>query len=247
MKLLRPALCLALIASLLAVGGAGAAAKKPTLKLGPNLVLNPSFETSTVEAATANAVPVLPVSWTVEGATVLFDYNQRVGRTGKRHVAVSGSLAPGKQACDASADGTFRCVPNPAASVTGQVNDAAMSRFSVRPFWVTDKAIAVRAGKPYRFAMWTARPSIGADGVAGEGAASKVRWFDAGGAVLKVVDGPSLLKTAKRQLGFQQATLDVTAPAGAVGADLLLGFTDYTVTSAQVAFDDITFQEILRR
>lgn len=237
-----------LVAALLAVGviGAGSAVAAP--KLGPNLVVNPGFEQSSNDAATANGIPVLPIGWTVEGATILFDYNQRAGHTGKRNVAVSGSLAPGKQVCDASAaiaTGGYTCVPNPAAAGTGAANDGALSVFSVRPFWVTEKAIPVAAGKKYRFSMYSIRPSLDPNaGVVGEGAASKVRWVDASGMTIKVVDGPVALKGAKRELGFRLSSLDLVAPAGAVGAKLLLGHSDYTVTSAQVAFDDIVFQKV---
>ena len=242
----RAATALALGLTVLGAGSALAGTAAP--KLGPNLVANPGFEQSTNDAATANGVPVLPVGWTVEGATVLFDYNQRAGHTGKRNVAISGSLAPGKQVCDASGalvTGGYTCVPNPAAAGTGAVNDGAMSVFSVRPFWVTEKAIPVKAGAKYRFSMYSIRPSLDPNaGVMGEGAASKVRWVDASGATLKVVDGPSSLKTAKRELGFRLSSLDLVAPAGAAGAKLLLGHSDYTVTSAQVAFDDIAFQKV---
>ena len=226
----------------LGVVGAGNALAAP--KLGPNLVPNPSFEQSTSDPATTNGVPVLPVGWTVEGATILFDYNQRAGHTGKRNVAISGSLAPGKQACDASS-GTYTCAPNPASAVTGPVNDAAMSEFSVRPFWVSQNAIPVKAGSRYHFSMYSIRPSLDPNaGVVGEGAVSKVRWLDASGATIKVVDGPAALKGKKRELGFRLSSADVVAPAGAVGAKLMLGHSDYTVTSAQVAFDDIAFQKL---
>lgn len=247
MRHLRNAVALAALLALLGGWLPAAAAGKPTLKLGPNLVVNPSFEDSTLDPATQNGVPVLPVGWTVEGATLLFDYNQRGGHTGARNVAISGSLAPGKQVCDASS-GAYVCAPNPAASVTGQVNDASLSRFSVRPFWVTQSAIPVSAGKTYRFSMYSIRPSLDPNaGVMGEGAATKVRWLDATGAVLSVTDGPRAVKTAKRDLGFKLSFLDLTAPAKAVGAKLMLGHTDYTVTSAQVAFDDISFQVVLHR
>jgi hypothetical protein len=146
--------------------------------------------------------------------------------------------------CDASS-GTYTCAPNPGAPVTGSANDAAMSRFSIRPFWVTEKAIPVKAGAKYSFSMYSIRPSLDPNaGVVGEGAASKVRWVDASGATLKVVDGPVSLKGSKRELGFRLSSLDLVAPAGAVGAKLLLGHSDYTVTSAQVAFDDIAFQKL---
>lgn len=244
-RLMRPLVALALSASVLGAGSA-LAAPKP-VKVGPNLVVNPSFEDSSNDTATANGIPVLPVGWTVEGATIVFDYNQRIGHTGKRNVAISGSLAPGKQICDAST-GTYMCVANPAAAATGPVNDAALGVFSVRPFWVTEKALPVTAGKTYRFSMYSIRPSLDPNaGVVGEGAASKVRWLVASGATLTVVDGPVALKGTKRELGFRFSTLDLVAPAGAVGAKLLLGHSDYTVTSAQVAFDDIAFAEVLAK
>jgi hypothetical protein len=242
-RALRPLVAVTLAAGVLGAGGALAAPK-----LGPNLVVNPGFEQSSNDAATANGIPVLPVGWTVEGATILFDYNQRAGHTGKRNVAISGSLAPGKQVCDASAalaTGGYTCVPNPAAAGTGAANDGSMAVFSVRPFWVTEKAIPVAAGKKYRFSMYSIRPSLDPNaGVPGEGAATKVRWVDASGSTIKVADGPVALKGAKRELGFRLSSLDLVAPAGAVGAKLLLGHSDYTVTSAQVAFDDIAFQKV---
>ena len=244
-SLLRPLIALALSASVLGAGGALAAPKPP--KLGPNLVINPSFEDSSNDTATANGIPVLPVGWTVEGATILFDYNERIGHTGKRNAAISGSLAPGKQICDASS-GASTCVPTPAASTTGPINDASLAVFSIRPFWVTAKPLEVTAGKIYRFSMYSIRPSLDPNaGVVGEGATSKVRWLDASGATLNVADGPSALKGTKRELGFRLSTLDLVAPAGAVGAKLLLGHSDYTVTSAQVAFDDISFAEVLAK
>lgn len=235
---------------LLGAGLADAAPPRPKPKppaLGPNLVVNPSFEQSTNDAATDNGIPVLPVAWTVEGATILFDYNKRGGRTGQRQVAISGSLAPGAKICDASS-GSYTCVPNPAHPVTGEVNDAAMSRSSVRPFFVTEKAVPVTAGKTYRFSAWVVRPSFDPSiGVDGEGAVTKVRWVAADGSTVKVTDGPSLLKSpTRRDLGFTLVSLDQAAPAGAVGAKLLLGHSDYTVTSAQVAFDDIAFQQVGR-
>jgi hypothetical protein len=228
-----------------AVAAPPKAAKPP--KLGPNLVVNPSFEQSTADPATANGVPVLPTAWTVEGTPLLFDYNQRGGRTGTRNVAISGSVAPGAQVCDAST-GTYTCVANPAHSVTGQVTESSMSTMSVRPFWVTDAAVAVTAGKTYRFSAWMIRPSLDPNaGVVGEGAVTKLRWTAADGSTVKVTDGPALLKSAsRRDLGFKLVAKDVVAPAGATGAVLMLGHSDYTVTSAQVAFDEVAFQQVGR-
>lgn len=246
-RLLRP-----LLAAVLAVGvaGAGGALAAPARSpvLGPNLAPNPSFEESSNDTATQNGIPVLPVGWTFEGATILFDYNQRGGHTGARNVAVSGSLAPGKQVCDASAavaTGGYTCVANPAASGTSAVNDGAQNSYSIRPFWTTAAPIPVKAGKKYRFSVFAIRPSLDPNaGVDGEGAQTRVRWVDASGKGLSVVDGASHVKGPKRSLGFKLISADLTAPAGAAGAVLMLGHTDYTVTSAQVAFDDVSFQQV---
>ncbi len=243
-RLLRPAVALSLGAALV-LGGSALAAPKTVL--GPNLVINPGFETSSNDTATDNGIPVLPTDWTVEGATILFDYNERGAHGGARVVAISGSLAPGGQVCDAST-GTYTCLANPGAPATGAVNDAALPYASVRPFWVTAKPVPVTAGQTYRFGMFSLRPSLDPNaGVDGEGAASKVRWVSASGAAMSVVDGPEARKSAKREIGYRFSSADLVAPAGAVGAMLLLGHTDYTVTSAQVAFDDISFQQVVKK
>lgn len=227
----------------LSLAVAGAAQARPP-KIGPNLVTNPSFETSSADPATQNGVPVTPVGWTFEGATILFDYNQRGGHTGARNVAVSGSLAPGKQICDAST-GSYQCAPNPAAPVTGPVNDGTQNTYSIRPYWINATPIPVVAGKRYRFSVFAIRPSLDPSaGVNGEGALTRVRWVDAGGKALSITDGAALVKGPKRQLGFTLISADLTAPAGATGATLMLGHTDYTVTSAQVAFDDVSFNAL---
>jgi hypothetical protein len=236
----RALLALPLVLSLGLAGAAQAGAPK----VGPNLVPNPSFEQSSVDQATQQGVPVTPVGWSFEGATLLFDYNQRGGHTGARNVAVSGSLAPGKQFCDAST-GAYQCAPNPASSVTGAVNDGAQNTYSIRPFWVTAAPLKVTAGKRYRFSVYAIRPSLDPNaGVVGEGALTRVRWVDVSGKAISITDGASSVKGPKRQLGFKLISADLAAPAGAAGAVLMLGHTDYTVTSAQVAFDDVSFQQL---
>jgi hypothetical protein len=240
----RALLALPLLASMVFAGVAHAGAPK----LGPNLAPNPSFEVSSQDAATQNGIPVTPVGWSFEGATILFDYNQRGGHTGARNVAISGSLAPGRQVCDASAavvTGGYTCVPNPAVAGSDAAYGAADSKYSVRPFWTTAAPIPVKAGKKYRFSVYAIRPSLDPNaGVMGEGAQTRVRWVDAAGNGLSVVDGASHVKGPKRSLGFTLISADLTAPAGAAGAVLMLGHTNYTVTSAQVAFDDVSFNLI---
>jgi hypothetical protein len=236
---LRTLLVLPLLASFAIAGSAHAAAPK----LGPNLAPNPSFEQSSNDAATQNGIPVTPVGWTFEGSTVLFDYNQRGGHSGARNVQISGALGGGRQLCDHSIDGSERCAANPAYAQTHQYDEQFAPTYSIRPFWVTDSALPVTAGKTYRFSVFAIRPSLAPDaGVVGEGAQTRVRWVDAAGNGISVVDGAALVKGPKRQLGFKLISADLKAPAGAAGAVLMLGHTDYSHTGAAVAFDDVAFQ-----
>ena len=226
------------VAGVVAVaGGATAAPAKP----GPNLVSNPGFEESQFDAASGvvaaanggKGQPVLPVDWTVEGATILFDHSENVWKDGKRGAAISGALGGGRQLCDGSS-GSQVCTPNPAGAATASL--------PLRPAWATDAPIAVQAGKKYRFSTWVIMPSLNPDaGVPGEGAETRVRWLDEGGSVLSTVTGPVLVKSAKRVIGWKLISADLVAPKGAAGAQLLLGHTDYTTTSTQVAYDGVVF------
>lgn len=245
-RLLRPLVAVALGVAVLGSGSALAAPKAKPVKLGPNLVVNPSFEESTVDPATANGFPVLPVGWTFEGATELFDYNQRIGRTGKRNAAITGALGGGKQFCDHSGPtGAETCAANPAYAQTHAVDEGTRGTYSVRPYWVTAAPIKVVPGARYRFSAYAFMPSLNPDaGVVGEGASTAVRWVDASGRGLSVAEGGTVVKGPKRQLGFKLATADLTAPAGAAGAVLMLGHTDYSHTGTQVDFDDISFQKL---
>ena len=244
-RLLRPLVAVALAASVAGAGGALAApAKAP--KLGPNLAPNPSFEES-LDATTidGNYNPVPPVGWANEGLTVLFDYKTSVGRTGKKMVAISGALGGGKQFCDGSS-GADQCTGNPAYAATSQVDQGTRNSYSMRPFWTTAEGVPVVAGKTYRFSAWASMPSFNPDaGVPGEGAATQVRWLNAAGDGIGISEGGKLLKqTGKRILGFKLVTADLKVPAGAVGAVLMLGHTEYSHSGAQVAFDDVSFQQV---
>lgn len=198
-----------------------------------NLVSNPGFEESQVEPVSATGQPLLPTDWTVEGATILFDHSQNVYKEGRRSAAISGSLGGGSQICDGSS-GDQMCNPNPAQPATGAL--------PLRPFWVTDAPIEVQAGATYRFSTFVIMPSLDPNaGIPGEGAATLVRWLDEGGAVLATVDGPELINSEKRVIGWKQISAELVAPEGAAGAQLLLGHTDYTTTSTQVAYDEVEF------
>ncbi|MBC7372543.1 MAG: hypothetical protein H7323_00940 [Frankiales bacterium] len=237
---MRTATCRSLTAIALVslVAGAGSAVAAPArATLGPNLVSNPGFEASRFGPVSATGQPVLPSDWTIEGASLLFDHSQNVYKEGKRSAALSGALGGGRQICDGSSGGQV-CTPNPAAAATGSL--------PLRPAWVTDAPIKVDAGKSYRFSTFVIIPSFSPDAVVPkEGAQARVRWLGAGGAVLSTVTGPTLIKTEKRILGWKLISADLVAPKGATGAQLLLGHTDYTTTSTQVAYDVVSFAAIL--
>jgi hypothetical protein len=236
-----------LVLALALTVSAGGAAQARAPKLGPNLVANPSFEQSSIDAATQNGVPVTPVGWSFEGAGYP-DYNSRAGHTGTHNVQVSSSGAGSREICDASAAAQTNgstCVANPAASQVRAVDGGTAPTYAVRPSWVNAKAIPVTAGKHYRFSVWAIRPTLGTDvGAMGEGAQTRVRWVDAAGKGITVSDGASLVRGPKRALGFKLISADMTAPAGAAGAFLLLGHTDYIHTGANVAFDDVSFSQL---
>lgn len=221
------------LAGLVAASGAAFAAPA---KLGPNLVSNPGFEESQFEPAAVTGQPLLPTDWTVEGATILFDHSQNVWKEGKRGAAISGALGGGRQICDGSS-GSQVCTSNPAAAATASL--------PLRPAWVTDAEIPVEAGRKYRFSTWVIMPSLNPDaGVPGEGAETRLRWLDTDGGVISTQVGPTLVKSAKRILGWKQISADVVAPKGAAGVQLLLGHTDYTTTSTQVAYDAVSFAKL---
>ena len=214
------------------VAGAGSAVAAPA-KLGPNLVANPSFEKSSLELP---GQPVLPADWSFEGASVLFEHRSNLFKDGSRSVSIAGALGGGKQICDGSS-GSQTCTPNPAQS--------AMAPLGLRPAWVTDADIKVTAGKKYRFSTFVIQPSLNPDdGVPGEGAETRVRWLDANGRVLSTAIGPTLIKSAKRIIGWKLITADVVAPKDAVGAQLLLGYTDFTTTGIQFGYDAVAFAQV---
>jgi hypothetical protein len=207
--------------------GAGSATAAPA-KLGPNLVSNPGFEKA---AAEAPGQPVLPADWSVEGVSV-FEYKADLFKEGARAVTLSGTLG-GKQICDGSS-GKQTCTPNPATAATDPL--------PLRAAWVTKAPIAVEAGKKYRFSSWILPRSLNPDdGVPGEGAATRVRWLGAGGAILATAEGPKLVKGPKRTIGWKLMSTDLVAPAGSTGAQLLLGYTDFTTTALQHGYDVVSF------
>lgn len=241
---MKPWRAAAAVASALVLVGAGSASAKHVP--GPNLVVNPSFEESVIDAAgpVAAEQPLMPIGWQPEGFSVLHDHTKAAFRTGKRSAIISGALGGGQKICDPSS-GSYQCVDNPLHGPMKPVDDEASKRWSIRPFWVTRFAIPVKAETTYRFSVWAQRPSLDPNaGVDGHGAATRVRWLGAGGSTISVVNGPAHLKTAKRDIGWKLITADLVAPKGATGAQLMLGHSDWVTTGGQVAFDDVEFREV---
>jgi hypothetical protein len=215
-----------------AVLPAGAATKK---KPGPNLVVNPGFEDSAFEgngvvAKGSLQQPVLPTGWAFEGATVLFDHTPNAYHSGKRAAAISGTLSGGRNRCPVV--GT--CVDNPANAV----KDATASTFSVVPAWRTQNAVPVKAGVTYRLSAWVAWDLM----TQGTFASTRVRWLDAAGKVISETTATKVVADARNSalLRWKLVTGVAKAPAGAVGAHLLLSHADDAWTS-QVRFDDVYF------
>jgi hypothetical protein len=205
------------------------AAKAP--KLGPNLVVNPSFEESALEATPATppgslAQPMLPTGWTFEGLSALFDHSPNVHHTGKRAAAISGSLSGGRDFCE-----TGSCVANP----TNAVKDAVAPTMMVAPHWRTQAPISVTAGKGYQLSFWGGTSIV----TVHKGLDAIVRWVDANGVtvsqqtLVNTTDGGT---TAFTKYVYKR----VVPPAGATGAVLLFGQSD-DAWIGQVFFDDIYF------
>lgn len=229
----RPVLALLLGLAMLSAPATALAGKpkpKPPV-LGPNLVVNAGFEASEIEGNPASPPgsqpqPVLPTGWRFEGLTVLFDHSPNLHHSGKRAAAVSGSLSGGRKRCD-----TGSCQDNP----TNAVKDATASRYTLPPHWRTAAAIPVSAGKGYQLSFWGGWSTV----TDGQGLDAIVRWVDASGATVKQ---QTVVRThdGGNQAWKKFNSARLTAPAGAIGAVLLLGQTD-DLWIGQVYFDDVYF------
>ncbi|MBK5305442.1 MAG: hypothetical protein JJD92_02005 [Frankiaceae bacterium] len=220
---------LAATVALAALAVPAGAAKAP--KLGPNLVVNPSFEASALEGTPATAPgslpqPVLPTGWTFEGVSALFDHSPNVHHTGKRAAAISGTLSGGRDFCE-----TGSCVDNP----TNAVKDASASTMTMAPHWRTQSPIAVTAGKGYQLGFWGGTSIV----TSHKGLDAIVRWVGANGVA---VSQQTLVNTTDGgSSDFTKFVYKrVVPPAGATGAVLLFGQSD-DAWIGQVFFDDIYF------
>ena len=209
------------------------AAKAPTVALGPNLLPNPSFEASVIEPAPvpayATSQPLLPVGWTFEGATGLFDHGQHGAHTGKRAITISDPASTPKTFCQQKV-----CVDDPADSA----RTSAQEYYSETPMWRTQNAIPVTPGKTYQLSAWVSWVLE----TQGNGAVTAVRWVDASGMPVGFTAGPTLIADARNSpsLTWTQIHGTVTAPAGASGAVILLGDSDGPWISS-LTYDDAYF------
>jgi hypothetical protein len=232
---LRARACLS-AAAVLALAGAVLApahAAKARIVLGPNLVPNPSFEASVFEPAPvpayATSQPLLPVGWTFEGATGLFDHGQHGAHTGKRAVTISDPASTPRNFCQQK-----QCVDDPADPPRA----SAAQYYSETPMWRTQNAVKVTPGKTYQLAAWvswTLETNT-------YGAVTAVRWVDASGAPIGISAGPTLIATDRTSpaLSWTRIAGQVTAPKGAAGAIVLLGDNDGPWISS-LTYDDAYF------
>ncbi|MHB8513315.1 MAG: hypothetical protein ACYDCC_14215 [Actinomycetota bacterium] len=225
-----------------------------------NLLPNPSFEQTALPSQVMDLQhsqglnqPLLPVGWIFEGATELFDHTPNHHHTGQYSVAISGSWSTPRHECS-TVPVTGSCTDVPG----GDVRDTVYGQvYSVAPAWRTQNPVAVSAGKQYRLSVYTLL-SIPKDGT---GAVTRVRWLDANGVPIGSSQGPTLLAPSNggaswytflagatapgsfkdhSVLNWTKIGGTVTAPAGAAGAIVLLGYTD-DAWNGQVVYDDACF------
>ena len=209
------------------------AAKAPTVVLGPNLLPNPSFEASVFEPAPvpayATSQPLLPVGWTAEGATGLFDHGQHGAHRGNRAITISDPASTPANFCQQKT-----CVDDPANGPRTSLAEY----YSETPSWRTQNAIPVIPGKTYKLSAWV---SWSLETI-GYGAVTAVRWVDGNGMPVGFTAGPKLIADARNSpaLSWTQIAGTVTAPAGASGAVVLLGDNDGPWISS-LTYDDAYF------
>jgi hypothetical protein len=223
--------------ALVLAGGAllpAQAAKAPTVVLGANLLPNPSFEASVFEPAPvpayATSQPLLPVGWSVEGATGLFDHGQHGAHKGQRAATISAPQSTRRNVCADAA----HCADDPADGPRASVQQY----YSETPAWRTQNAVAVTPGKTYQLSAWVSWSLQTID----YGAVTAIRWVDASGMPVGYSAGPKLIADARNSpaLTWTQIAGTVTAPAGASGAIILLGDNDGQWISS-LTYDDAYF------
>jgi hypothetical protein len=237
---LRACLALATVAGMAgALLAPAEAARAPKVVLGPNLLPNASFESSVFEPAPvpqyATSQPLLPVGWTFEGATGLFDHGQHGARSGKRAVTISTPAATPRTVCQKG-----HCVTNPVDGPRG----SAQQYYSEIPVWRTQSAVPVTAGKTYQLSAWVSW----ALETVGYGAVTSVRWVDGNGVPIGITAGPKLIADARNSpaLTWKQISATVKAPAGAKGAIVLLGDNDGPWISS-LTYDDAYFGTYIKK
>lgn len=207
---------------------------------GPNLLPNPSFESSVLEPTPALAgvlpQPVLPTGWIFEGAAGLFDHSPNQHHSGARSIAISAPASSNESYCIDQADD---CVQNP----INDARDELRPTYSLTPHWRTIDPVTVTAGKTYELSVFVELIIV----TVGEGVTTRVRWLDAGGSVISESVGPKRIQQPDDPesilWGNAPISKELTAPTGARGAIVMLGHTD-DLWIGQVVFDDVSFREV---
>jgi hypothetical protein len=205
------------------------------LRLGPNLLPNPSFEQSPTDpVGDAAAQPLLPTGWAFEGATGLFDHNQHGAHTGKRAAGISDPMTLPAQVCQQK-----QCAADPAAAAATN----ARTYYSEMPAWRNQSAVPVKPGRTYQLSAWVTWTLQ----TVKTGAVTAVRWVDASGSPVALGAGPAKLADTHTSgtLGWTRITALLKAPAGAAGAVVLLGDSDGGWISS-LKYDDVYFGQLGR-
>lgn len=228
---------------------AGATAVPSHAAITTNLALNPSFESGYLPPNIVHQYlynqPVWPTNWLAEGATELFDHTPNAHKNGEYSAGISGSWSGPRWVCETS------CI-----EVAPQ-RDTAYQVYSVAPAWRSQAPIPVTAGSKYTFSAWM-KLTIPKTNT---GAVTKVRWLNSLGVPFQWSAGPSLIAALpganysnfikdadgstpkefiEQNTPWTYKNAEVTAPAGATGAILLLGYTD-DAWIGSVNYDQICF------
>lgn len=213
-----------------------AMAVTPGHAAGPNLLPNASFERSVVEPPApvppyTNPQPALPEGWIFEGAAGLFDHSQNdhVG-SGRRMAAISIPASGKRVIC---ADTNVFCEPDPTTSIREQT---AAQYYSLPPAWRNALPVAVQGGKTYTLSGWMKVALV----TEGEFAIMRVRWLDANGVPIALMNGPRLVSAGQAESAWTFKSANVTAPSNARQAVVLLAHST-DVWIGQVRFDQVYF------
>jgi hypothetical protein len=205
---------------------------------GPNLLPNASFERSVVEPPPpvppySNPQPALPEGWAVEGAAGLFDHSQNDHfGSGRRMAAISIPLSGKRRACIGDPV-PETCADDPTAATR---ENTVATYYSLQPAWRNAVPVSVLPGQSYTLSGYLKVALV----TAGEAAVMRVRWLDANGVPINIVNGGRLISTGEVESAWTLRSSAMTAPAAARQAVVLLAHTT-DAWIGQVRFDQVYF------